>query len=99
MGHEKSWRGGRSANQTPFAAMDLLSPHSPTPGVEGKSRLGGELRREKQRCLGRGSARIGTGQSTTCARGFFACFFPLAPARPESHRSIGQAGPVATSAN
>jgi hypothetical protein len=51
-------------------------PFSPAPGGLGKSRLGGEMRRGEQRYLGRGSARIGTELSTTCARGFSHAFPP-----------------------
>jgi hypothetical protein len=51
-------------------------PLCPAPGGVRKSRLGGEVRREEQRHLGRESARIGTRPSTTYARGFFACLSP-----------------------
>jgi hypothetical protein len=49
----------------------------PAPGGVGKSRLGGELRREEQRYLRQGSAWIGTGPSTTYARVFSPAFPPI----------------------
>jgi hypothetical protein len=67
--------------------LQLWTSFLPAPGEIGKSRLGGELRREEERYLGRGSARIGTGLSMTSAKGVFACHFPQAHARPESHMS------------
>jgi hypothetical protein len=56
--------------------LHLWTFFSPTPRGVGKSRLGGELRREEQRYLGRGSARIGTGPSTTCAMVFSHAWSP-----------------------
>jgi hypothetical protein len=56
--------------------MDLLSPQPPEKKKSRKSRLGSDLRREEQQYHGRGSAWIGTGPSTTCARAFFASLPP-----------------------
>jgi hypothetical protein len=58
----------------------------------GKTRLGGELRREEQLLPRAGMCmdRVGTDDDQS-EGGFFACLSPLAPARPESHMSRGRA--------
>jgi hypothetical protein len=60
--------------KTPFGPMDFLSFEPP----EGKGSLGFEASRDGRSgdYLGRGRARIETGPSTTCARGFSPAFPP-----------------------
>jgi hypothetical protein len=56
--------------------------------------LGGELRREEQ-LISR--TRVGVdrvGAFDDLSEGFFRMPFPLAPARAESHRSLGKADPT-----
>jgi hypothetical protein len=68
-------------------------PFSTAPRGEGKSRLGGELRREEQRLSRTGERVDRDGTVDGMCEGVFACLSPLAPARPESHNSKGQVGP------
>jgi hypothetical protein len=74
-------------------------PLSPAPGGVGKSRLGGELRREEQRYLGRGSALIKTGHSTAYARGFFVYLTPPSSGTTGVAQEHISGTPVATSAS
>jgi hypothetical protein len=69
-------KSGAEAGAPAIHRLPLWTPFLPRPGGEGKSRLGGELQREEQRHLGRGSAWTGKGHLTTCARGFLACLPP-----------------------
>jgi hypothetical protein len=48
----------------------------PYPEGGGKTRLGGELRREEQLLPRAGKSRIETGPTHICARGFFICLSP-----------------------
>jgi hypothetical protein len=70
-----------------------LRPSFSLPSPEGgeKTRLGGELRREEQLISRTGMCMDRVGTVDDLSEGFFACLSPLAPARPESHRSRGQA--------
>jgi hypothetical protein len=62
-----------------------------------KSRLGGDLRREEQRYLRRGSAWIGTGLSTACARVFLHAF-PFSSGTTGVAHEHRSGRPIATSA-
>jgi hypothetical protein len=64
-----------------------------SPEGGGKTRLGGELRREEQLLPQAGMSTDRDGTIDGLSEGVFTCLSPLAPARPESHRSRGQAGP------
>jgi hypothetical protein len=64
----------------------------PTPEGGEKTRLGGELRREEQLLPRAGMITDRDGTDDDLSEGVFHLPFPLATARPESHRSRGQAG-------
>jgi hypothetical protein len=61
----------------------------PAPEGGGKTRLGGEVRREEQLLprVGKSTDRDGTDEDLS--EDFFHMPFPLAPARPESHGTRG----------
>jgi hypothetical protein len=63
----------------------------PAPEGGGKTRLGGEVRREKQLLPRTGKRTDRDGTDEDMNEGVFHMPFPLAPARPESHISRGQA--------
>jgi hypothetical protein len=63
----------------------------PTPEGGGKTRLGGELRREEQLLPRAGMSTDRDGTDEDLSEGGFHMPFPLAPARPESHGTQGQA--------
>ena len=65
----------------------------PTPEGGGKTRLGGELRREEQLLPRAGMSTDRDGTVDDLSEGVFHLPFPLAPARPESRKSQGHAGP------
>jgi hypothetical protein len=58
-----------------------------------KTRLGGELHRKEQLLTRAGMSTDRDGTIDDLSEGFFACLFPLAPARPESNESRGHASP------
>jgi hypothetical protein len=61
------------------------------PSLEGggKTRLGGELRREEQLLIRTGMCTDRDGTVDDMSEGVLTCLSPLAPARPESHMSTG----------
>jgi hypothetical protein len=65
----------------------------PTPKGGEKTRRGGELRREEQLLTRMGMCTDRDRTVDDLSEGVFTCLSPLAPGRPESHMSIGQAGP------
>jgi hypothetical protein len=65
----------------------------PTPEGGEETRLGGELRREEQLLPRAGVSTDRDGTVDDLSEGGFSVPFSLAPARPESHISRGQAGP------
>jgi hypothetical protein len=65
----------------------------PAPEGGEKTRLGGELRREEQQLPRAGISTDRDGTVDDMSEGVFTCLSPLAPARPESHRSRGHARP------
>jgi hypothetical protein len=81
-GHENIWHGaGEPAGHRLHLNYHFLFP---TPEGGGKTRLGGEVRREEQLPrAGMSTDRDGTDEDLS--EGFFHMPFPLAPARPESH--------------
>jgi hypothetical protein len=67
----------------------------PAPEGGEKTRLGGELRREEQLISRTGMCTDRDGTVDDLSEGVFRLRSPpLVPARPESHRSRGQAGPT-----
>jgi hypothetical protein len=63
----------------------------PTPEGGEKTRLGGEVRREEQVLSRAGMTTDRGGTDEDLSEGVFHMPFPLAPARPESHGTRGQA--------
>jgi hypothetical protein len=81
----------RGAGLAPFAPMEFLSFLAPE--RERKPTLGGELRREEHR-LSRTRVCLDRVETVDdLCEGVFRLPPPPAPARPESHRSRGQASP------
>ena len=62
-----------------------------SPEGGGKTRLGGEVRREEQLLPRAGKSTDRDGTDEDLSEGVFHMPFPLAPARPESHGTRGQA--------
>jgi hypothetical protein len=67
----------------------FLLPLAPEGG--GKTRLGDEMRREEQLLPRAGKSTDRDGTDEDLSEGVFHMHFPLAPARPESHGTRGQA--------
>jgi hypothetical protein len=63
----------------------------PSPEGGGKTWLGGEVRREEQLLPRAGKSTDRDGADEDMSEAFFHMPFPLAPARPESHGTQGQA--------
>jgi hypothetical protein len=63
----------------------------PVPEGGGTTRLGGEVRREEQLLPRAGKSKARDGTDEDMSEGGFHMPFPLAPARPESHGTRGQA--------
>jgi hypothetical protein len=63
----------------------------PAPEGGGKTQLGGEVRREEQLLLRAGTTKDRDGTDEDLSEGVFHMPFPLAPARPESQGTRGQA--------
>jgi hypothetical protein len=63
----------------------------PAPERGGKTRLGGEVRREEHLLPRAGMSTDRDGTDEDMSEGVFHMPFPLAPARPESHGTRGQA--------
>ena len=63
----------------------------PSPEGGGKTRLGGEVRREEQLLTRTGKSTDRDGTDEDLSELDFLMPFPLAPARPESHGTRGQA--------
>jgi hypothetical protein len=63
----------------------------PAPEGGGKTRLGGEVRREEQLLPRTGTSTDRDGTDEDMSEGVFHMPFSLAPARPESHSTRGQA--------
>jgi hypothetical protein len=63
----------------------------PAPEGGGKTRLGGEVRREEQLLPQAGMSTDRDGTDEDMSEGFFHMPSPLAPARPESHGTRGKA--------
>jgi hypothetical protein len=84
-------KSGTGAGEPAGHRLHLSYLLFPTPEGGGKTRLGGEVRREEQLLprVGKSADRDGTDEDLS--EGFFHMPFPLAPARPESHRTRGQA--------
>jgi hypothetical protein len=60
-------------------------------GTPWKTRLGGEVRREEHLLPRAGMSTDRDGTDDDLSEGDFTCLSPIAPARPESHGTRGQA--------
>jgi hypothetical protein len=79
MGQKEIWHGGRRASYLLF----------PTPEGGGKTRLGGEVRREVQLLPRAGTRKDRDATDEDLSEGGFHMPFPLAPARPELQGTRG----------
>jgi hypothetical protein len=88
MGHENIWHGGRepAGHRLRLSYSLFLAPEG-----GGKTRLGGEVRREEHLLPRAGMSTDRDGTDEDLSEGVFHMPFPLVPARPESHGTRGQA--------
>jgi hypothetical protein len=91
-GGTRTWdlrKSGTGAGEPAGHRMQLSYLLFPTLEGGGKTRLGGEVRREEYLLprAGKSTDRDGTGEDLS--EGVFHMPFPLAPARPESHGTRG----------
>jgi hypothetical protein len=84
-------KSGTEAREPVENRLQLSYLLFPTPEGGGKTRLGGEMRREEQLRPRAGKSTDRDGTDEDPSEGFFHMPFPLAPARPESHSTRGQA--------
>ena len=80
---------GTGAKEQPGHRLQLSYFLFPAPEGGGKTRLGGEVRREEQLLPRAGKSKDRDGTDEEPSEGVFHMLFPLAPARPESHGTRG----------
>jgi hypothetical protein len=82
---------GTGAGEPAGHRLQLSYFYFQAPEGGGKTRLGGEVRREEQLLPPAGMSTDRDGTDEDLSEGVFHMPFPLAPARPESHDTRGQA--------
>jgi hypothetical protein len=84
-------KSGTGAGEPAGHRLQLSYLLFPSPQGGGKIRLGGKVRREEQLLPRAEKSTDRDGTDEDLSEGFFHMPFPLAPARPESHGTRGQA--------